>query len=195
MSRFWLRSVVLLPVLLLLIPSSACAAGGEEAEASASDEEVLTGRVTREEIEAAHPEWVGATVDAEIDEEAATALAGVEPGAEVTVFLGTWCSDSRREVPRFWRALDQVAGLVPFEVGYVAVDRSKEEPAELVAGQALRYVPTFVVRRGGDEVGRVVESAPNGIETDLLTLLTGEASGIVTGRDDGAVEASEDVGR
>lgn len=188
MSTPWLRSVLLVPVLLLLVPAGACASAGEETTAEADDGPVLTGRLTREEIEAADPEWVHATVRAEIDVAAANALTAVEPGAEVLVFLGTWCSDSRREVPRFWRALDQigaqVGGLVPFEVEYLAVDRSKEEPAALVEGQDLRFVPTFVVRRGGEEVGRVVEISPNGIENDLLALLTGEASGVLTGRDD-----------
>jgi hypothetical protein len=87
-------------------------------------------------------------------------------------------------VPRLWRALDEVGGLVPFEIEYLAVDRDKAEPADLVAAYDLRYVPTFVVRRGGEEVGRIVESSPNGVEVDLLALLTGEAAGVVTGRDD-----------
>ena len=144
----------------------------------------MTGRVTRDELEEAMPSWMGAMVEAEIDREAAVALASVEPGAEVTIVLGTWCSDSGREVPRFWRALDEVGGLVPFEIGYLAVDREKEEPAELLAGLDLEYVPTFLVRRGGEEVGRVVESAPGGIERDLLALLTGESQGTITGRED-----------
>lgn len=184
MSRPWQHVVLLVPALLVLVPGAACGSGGEEAPAEVDDGPVLTGRLAREEIEAAHPEWVHAMVQAEIAVEAATALAAVEPGAEVTVYLGTWCSDSRREVPRFWRALDQVGGLVPFEVVYVAVDRDKEQPAELIEGVDLRYVPTFVVRRGGEEVGRVVEMASSGIESDLLALLTGEASGVLTGRDD-----------
>jgi len=184
-SRFRSSLLALVPLLLLAAPPVACASGGEESAAAETPEpEVLVGEVSREQIEEAVPEWVGRTVEAEIDEEAATALASVESGAHVTVFLGTWCSDSRREVSRFWRALDQVGGLVPFEVEYVAVDRSKSEPADLVAGEDLRYVPTFVVERGGEEIGRVVESAPDGIEADLLALLTGEASGVVTGRDD-----------
>lgn len=145
---------------------------------------VPVGRVTRQEVEQAVPLWVSETVSAGIDEEAATALASVEPGAEVTVLLGTWCSDSRREVPRFWRALDQVGGLVPFTVELIAVDRAKEEPVELLAGRDLRYVPTFIVHREGVEVGRIVESAPGGLEVDLLALLTGEAAGVITGRDD-----------
>ncbi len=186
MSRPWLRSVLLVPLLLLPVPPLAYASGGEATPAEDDDGPVLTGRLTREEIEAAHPGWVHATVEAEIDVGAAQALTAVEPGAQVTVFLGTWCSDSRREVPRLWRVLDQVGGLVPFDVDYVAVDRSKKEPAELVAGVDLRYVPTFVVRRGFEEVGRVVEIAPHGIENDLLALLSGEATGILTGRDDSA---------
>lgn len=195
-----LRRIALLPsvLALVLVPALGCASEppaerAAEAEAAAEEEAaeeapVLTGRVAREELEAALPEWMSAMVSAEIDPAAAAALAEVEPGAEVLVVLGTWCSDSRREVPRLWRALDEVGGLVPFELEYLAVDRSKEEPAELLAGLDLRYVPTFIVRRGGEEVGRVVESSPNGIERDLLALLAGEAAGVLTGREDAAGE-------
>lgn len=195
-----LRRIAFLPsvLALVLVPALGCASEppaerAAEAEAAAEEEAVeeapvLTGQVAREELEAALPEWMSAMVSAEIDPAAAAALAEVEPGAEVLVVLGTWCSDSRREVPRLWRALDEVGGLVPFEIEYLAVDRTKEEPAELLAGLDLRYVPTFIVRRGGEEVGRVVESAPNGIERDLLALLAGEAAGVLTGREDAAGE-------
>lgn len=177
--------------LLLLLALPSCR-GAEEPEgpeaAEAEDEPVLLGEVTREGIEEAVPSWVAETASAEIHEAEAAALASVEPGAAVTVFLGTWCSDSRREVPRLWRALDhagdQAGGEVPFEVEYVAVDRDKEEPADLLAGQDLAYVPTLVVRRDGREVGRIVESAPGGVEADLLALLEGFAWGVLSGRDD-----------
>jgi thiol-disulfide isomerase/thioredoxin len=178
-------------LVLAVVAALACAGGSgtvtPEARTSgtaAEEEPVLAGVTTREAIEEAEPLWVARTVEAEVDAGAAAALAAVPPGAEITVFLGTWCGDSRREVPRFWKALDQVGGLVPFDVEYVAVDREKEEPADRTGPADLRYVPTFIVRRDGDEVGRVVESSPNGIERDLLALLTGEASGILTLRDD-----------
>jgi hypothetical protein len=171
------------------------AAASEPGEAAA-EPAVLTGVTSREAIEEADPVWAERVADAEIDEAAAEALASVPPGAEITVFLGTWCSDSRREVPRFWRALDHLdhldqldpldplGGEIPFEIEYVAVDRHKEQPADRIAGADIHYVPTFIVRRDGEEAGRVVESSPNGIESDLLALLTGEASGVVSGRDD-----------
>ena len=46
------------------------------------------------------------------------------------------------------------------------------------------YLPTFIVRRGGREVGRIVETSPHGIERDLLALLTGKATGVLTTRTD-----------
>jgi hypothetical protein len=170
--------LLLLTILVCAVPSVTTAA--QEADG----EVILTGEVAREEIERAVPAWVGRGVEARIDAADATALASVDPGATITIYLGTWCSDSAREVSRFWRALDQVGGIVPFEVRYVAVDRAENRPPELVEEVDLRYVPTFVVRRDGREVGRVVEVSPHGIETDLLALLTGRASGVISARED-----------
>jgi thiol-disulfide isomerase/thioredoxin len=145
---------------------------------------VLVGDVTREQIEQAAPEWVQAEVESAPDAATATSLASVEPGADVTVFLGTWCGDSRREVPRLWRALDQNAGSLPFALHYIAVDHNKKEPKGRTGPERIGYVPTFIVRRGGQEVGRIVEQSPNGIEHDLLDLLTGHAHGVVSSRTD-----------
>jgi hypothetical protein len=149
--------------------------------AEAPKPDVLVGEVTREAIEAACPEWVRAEVEAAPDAEAAETLASVEPGAEVTVFLGTWCSDSRREVPRLWKALDLAGGEVPFHIRYIGVDREKKEPAGEAAAADIRFVPTLIVSRGGEELGRIVEKAPNGVERDLLALLTGQVHGMVSG--------------
>lgn len=148
----------------------------------------IVGETNRAAVEAAEPSWVAAEVDASPDAEAAVALTAVAPGARVLVLFGTWCSDSKRELSRLWRGFDE-AGVfdeaqLPFAIDYVAVDRAKVEPAEHTEGMDLRFVPTFVVYRGGEEVGRMVEVSPHGIEHDLLALLTGEARGIVTARDD-----------
>jgi thiol-disulfide isomerase/thioredoxin len=151
---------------------------------AAGESSVPVGPVTREQIESAAPQWVQIQVESKIDSEAALALSSVEPGAQVSVFLGTWCGDSGREVPRFWRALDEAGGTLPFQVRYIAVDEDKKEPAEAVSGNDIRYVPTFIVYRKGVEVGRIVEESPNGIEKDLLALLTGREKGLITTRED-----------
>ena len=176
----------LLAALLCLALATSGAVGsaeppaGEPGSAPSKEEEALVGTVTREQIEASHPDWVQAEVSASPDPEAARALAGIEPGAEVTVFLGTWCGDSEREVPRLWRALDEAGGTVPFQIHYVGVDRQKKEPAAPIANFEIELVPTFIVLRQGREVGRIVETAPHGVERDLLALLSGKSQGVLS---------------
>ena len=131
---------------------------------------VLLGPLERSALERRLPDWSRMRAEARPDPDDARALATVPPGAEVVVYLGTWCGDSRREVSRLWSALD-AAGPVPFAIRWIGVDRSKTEPAGMLRGVGLERVPTFVVRRSGREVGRVVESAPAGIEHELLALL------------------------
>lgn len=151
-------------------------------------EPVLVGPLSREEMEAAVPEWVTAEIEATPDLEAAADLVESLPGADITVFLGTWCSDSGRELPRLWRAFDELGVLDPAEVRYIGVDRDKTEPVEWVRGMDLGWVPTVIVRRDGKELGRIIESSPNGIERDLLALLRGEETGVITGSEE--VEAA-----
>jgi thiol-disulfide isomerase/thioredoxin len=184
---FRILPLALTAVLLSSVPVQADplqAAPAQTAPAAPAPEApVLVGPTTRDKVEAA-PEWVQSEVDARPEAEAARALAAVEPGAEVTVFLGTWCGDSRREVPRLWKALDAGGGDAPFQIRYIAVDRAKKEPAVLVKANDVRYLPTLIVRRGGREVGRIVETSPHGVEQDLLALLTGKASGVLSTRQD-----------
>lgn len=142
---------------------------------------MLVGAVERGDVERQVPGWIS---DVEIDGEAAAKLASVPPGAEVTVIFGTWCGDSRREVPRLWRALDAAGGSLPFTVKLIGVDTQKTAPGLDKAALDLRYVPTVIVVRDGREVGRIVESAPNPIERELLALLDGSKTGLITARTD-----------
>lgn len=160
------------------------AQGTQVQEPAKPEVPVLVGPATREQIEGAVPEWVQAEVESHPDAKAVEVLAAVEPGAEVTIFLGTWCGDSRREVSRFWRSVDDAGGAARFKVTYVAVDRQKKEPAGSVTENGIRFLPTFIVRREGREVGRIVETAPHGIEGDLAALLVGWKQGLITTRTD-----------
>jgi hypothetical protein len=167
---------------LLAAAFLACATAEPQApsaQAAPKKEAVLVGDVTREQIEQAVPDWAMAEAESSPDPEACRALAAVERGADVTVFLGTWCSDSRREVPRLWKALDLAGPAVPFEIHYIGLDEDKKEPAGRPAADGVLYVPTFIVRRNGQEVGRIVERSPAGVEKDLLALLTGQAHGLI----------------
>ncbi|MFO0682382.1 MAG: thioredoxin family protein [Sandaracinus sp.] len=143
----------------------------------------IVGLTSRSEIEAELPAWRDAIAGASFDTDAAERLRAVPAGAEVEVILGTWCGDSRREISRLFRALEhaEAGGALPFTIRFVGVDRAKTAPG-FTEGLQIRYVPTIVVRREGAEVGRIVESAPQGVDRALLGLLDGSISGTVTGR-------------
>jgi hypothetical protein len=49
-----------------------------------------------------------------------------------------------------------------------------------VSGNGIHFVPTLIVSRNGHELGRIVEQPPQGVEKDLLALLTGQAHGVVS---------------
>jgi len=178
------RRILLSSILCLSLTSLGAAQPAQPpagaAGASSNANEVLVGTVTREQIESTHPDWKQAEASASPNLGVARALASVMPGAEVTVFLGTWCSDSEREVPRLWRALDAAGDKVPFQIHYVGVDRQKKEPAAPIANFEIEFVPTIIVSRQGHEVGRIVEEAPHGVEQDLFALLSGKARGILS---------------
>jgi len=43
-----------------------------------------------------------------IDEETLSLISAIEDEIKIECFMGTWCEDSRREVPRFYKILDQI---------------------------------------------------------------------------------------
>jgi cyclophilin family peptidyl-prolyl cis-trans isomerase len=89
------------------------------------------------------------------------------------VAMGTWCSDSREQVPRLQKVLEALGARAPFAPPrLIGVDRSKEiDPASWPYG-ALRAVPTITVTAGGSPVGQIVETPASGsIEEDLVRIL------------------------
>jgi hypothetical protein len=91
----------------------------------------------------------------------------------VLTVLGTWCSDSSREIPRLQRVIDEI-GSDRFEHILVGVDRTKrigaaEIPVELLGGAVVERVPTIVVLDAeGREIGRIVETADQPLERLLV---------------------------
>jgi thiol-disulfide isomerase/thioredoxin len=89
---------------------------------------------------------------------------------EVTIVLGTWCSDSQREVPRFFKVLNE-AGYNDKRVKVIAVDKNKEAVVVNVKDMNIERVPTFIIYRGEKEIGRIVETPKKSLERDLWNIV------------------------
>ncbi len=89
---------------------------------------------------------------------------------DIKIFLGTWCPDSRREVPRVYKILDYL-GYPAEQVTLIALDRDKHGPAHEEEGFDIALVPTIIFYRGGVEIGRIIERPTNSLEEDMLDIL------------------------
>lgn len=92
---------------------------------------------------------------------------------EIVGFIGTWCPDSRREIPKFFKILDE-AGYDLSKLTMVGVTRSKSTPENFEEGYDLQRVPTFIFLKDGKEVNRFVEYAGESIEADIAKIVSGE---------------------
>ncbi len=91
-------------------------------------------------------------------------------GVTVLLILGTWCPDSKREVPRFFKIFDQ-ARINIGTVTMVGVDRTKKDAEGLTVKHSITRVPTFVFFRNNEEIGRVTERATTTLEKDIAAIL------------------------
>ena len=89
---------------------------------------------------------------------------------KVLVFFGSWCSDSRREVPRFIKILDYL-NIKYRKVHITGLDRTKKAPNYQDNIYNIQYVPTFIIFDGLKEMGRIIETPEETLELDLVKIL------------------------
>ena len=90
---------------------------------------------------------------------------------EITVFMGTWCSDSRKEIPVFFKLIDKLR-INENSIELIGMTLEKTTPDSLELNQNLINVPTFIFKKDGKEINRIVEFPLETIEKDILEILT-----------------------
>ncbi|MFD2822764.1 thioredoxin family protein [Lacinutrix iliipiscaria] len=95
----------------------------------------------------------------------------------IKVFLGTWCGDSRKEIPRFYSIIDQT-NFPEDQLEVFALDNGTENYKQGPNGEEknmnVHRVPTFIFYKNGKEVNRIVEHPKETLERDILTIVNGE---------------------
>ncbi len=148
--------------LMLLVFLGGCS--GPHAVQDARDP---VGRISRKQLDLAFP---GVYDTVRIQTEFVEMIRRADSGVHVLVFLGTWCGDSKREVPRFLRIVD-AAGIAMDRVTLYALDRKKASPEGMEARYQVELVPTFIFLKNESEIGRIVETPRTTLEGDILAIL------------------------
>ncbi|HAN19963.1 MAG TPA: thioredoxin [Bacteroidales bacterium] len=90
---------------------------------------------------------------------------------EITIVLGTWCSDSQREFPRFYKILEYLN----FSFDYltiIAVNREKKAEDTHADRLNIELVPTIIFYNQEKEIGRIIESPEISLEKDMQKILS-----------------------
>lgn len=91
---------------------------------------------------------------------------------KIIVVLGTWCGDSKMQVPHFLKVLDG-AKIDKDQVTLIGVDGVKKAENGLIDSLKITNVPTFIITdQKGVEIGRITESPKETLEKDLLAIVS-----------------------
>ncbi len=139
-----------------------------------SNEPILLGYCTREAFQDTNYSWWFESVYDmfEIDSTTADSLRDKLNNVNITIVMGTWCSDSRREVPKLFKILDYLK-FPEDKVSILTVGRNMKALGDEAQSLRIEKVPTIIFYRGNSEIGRIVESPQVSLEKDMLKILKG----------------------
>ena len=112
----------------------------------------------------------------EVDKSTVQSIKNQLNNYSIKIFMGTWCGDSKREVPRFYKVL-KVAEFPEDQLITVAVDyikpNYKKSPGGEEQGLNIVKVPTFIFYKNGKEVNRIIEFPVASFEKDIAAIING----------------------
>ena len=93
---------------------------------------------------------------------------------KITIFMGTWCGDSKQQVPRMIKLL-LAAGFDTTRLSIITLGNGanmyKKSPQGEEVGLNIKRVPTLIIYNKKKEMGRFIEYPVVSLEKDLLRIL------------------------
>lgn len=89
---------------------------------------------------------------------------------DVVIFAGTWCNDSKRLLPQFYRVM--MASSYPLShIKLYGVDHELRALGEESSQYKVSKTPTFIFLRDGKEIGRITDKVQRGMDADIVSIL------------------------
>jgi len=86
---------------------------------------------------------------------------------DIAIFMGTWCHDSKREVPRVIKLFNLLA-LENERIKIVALNKQKKGYFKNYKSFNIKRTPTIIFFKNGKEIGRIIERPSGSIEEDFF---------------------------
>jgi len=168
---------LILITILVFITSSVSAQNINQEISIPNEQPFMVGQVNLKGLRSnTYRNWYSSNYDTyEVASEIITPVKKELVEHKILIFMGTWCGDSKREVPRFIKILEAVD--FPMEnLKIVALDRRKayykKSPNGEEWGLRIKRVPTFIFYKNGKETNRIIESPTVSLEADIKAIIT-----------------------
>ena len=88
----------------------------------------------------------------------------------IKIFMGTWCHDSKREVPRLYKILDELYyDYENFEI--IGLTKDKKGYFQDYASFGITNTPTIIFYRNDVEIGRIIEEPKGSLENQMARII------------------------
>ena len=84
--------------------------------------------------------------------------------------MGTWCHDSKREVPRLYKILDDI-GHNESNLEIIGLTKDKKGYFNDYSQYRITNTPTFIFFHKGEEIGRIIERPKGSLESRIQFIL------------------------
>jgi hypothetical protein len=141
---------------------------------NSTNEEILIGLCNKQGLQSgAYGRWFGEEYSYYSYLMERTVLDSIKKEADsfqITIVMGTWCDDSREQVPRFYSMLDYMKYNVKNLTLY-CVDRNKKTMTDETDKLNILKVPTIIFYFHGEEIGRIIEKPKKSLEKDMMQIM------------------------
>lgn len=160
----------ILLALILLFPFSEVPNEEINKEITVNGRTILYGQINREGLTSnSYAGWFNLVYNRyELNTEIVSQVKQAQlKGLTVKLFMGTWCGDSQRNVPVFYKFIDQLK-ISENQIDAWALDLNKKGPNAEQATYNISRVPTIIFYRNGKEIGRFIERPQPGEKLEQL---------------------------
>ena len=91
----------------------------------------------------------------------------------IKVFMGTWCHDSKREIPRLIKILDNLK-FSESKMDIIALTKDKKGYFKDYSKYKVLNTPTIIFYLDNNEIGRIIEKPKDSLEAAISLIIKDE---------------------
>ncbi len=171
-----MRSILVCCFIGILLLSTGCQQSNKQQSPKTNLDDTYVGLLTEQDLRSSDSTrvWFEPAYEAYTPNQSALqTIAEHISDYKIVVFMGTWCPDSHRELPKFYKILDET-GFDQDQLTVYALDEYKSSKANYEKGYDIAHVPTIIFFKDGQEVNRFVEYAQESIAKDMAKIVSGQ---------------------